>query len=108
VDGVYRLTLYAGECQQTVGDYCMIGGPALYLIDRAVLPPGDALPMLRDVRAATDEKTGWVARPQVWPLAAAGVSTIVAAAAALVLGFKLAVAIRRLVPRLRAPNGGGR
>jgi hypothetical protein len=108
VDGVYRLTLYAGECQQTVGDYCMIGGPALYVIDRAVLPPGDALPTLRDVQAATDEKTGWVARPLVWPLVAAGVSTIVAAVAALVLGFKLAVAIRRLVPHLSGTDGGGR
>jgi hypothetical protein len=108
VDGAYRLTLYAGECQQTVGDYCMIGGPPVYLIDRVVLPPGDALPALRGVEAATDEKTGWVARPLVWPLAAAGISTIVAAVAALVIGFRLVAAIRQLIPRLRGANDGDR
>lgn len=37
----YHLTLYAGECLQTAGDYCMIGGPPVYVIetiDSAKLP----------------------------------------------------------------------
>ena len=33
-DGVYEVALYAGECQQTVGDYCMIGGPPVYLVEQ--------------------------------------------------------------------------
>ncbi len=42
-DGVYRLQLFAGECQETAGDYCMIGGPPLYLIENM---PADS-PSLR-------------------------------------------------------------
>lgn len=35
-DGVYEILLYAGECQQTAGDYCMIGGPPVYLVEPLV------------------------------------------------------------------------
>jgi hypothetical protein len=33
VDGSYRVELSNGECQQTTGDYCMIGGPPVYLVE---------------------------------------------------------------------------
>ncbi len=36
VRDLYTLTLFGGECQQTVGDYCMIGGPPVYLIETLV------------------------------------------------------------------------
>lgn len=42
-DGTYTVTLFAGECQQTVGDYCMIGGPPVYVIE-AVPEWGDIPP----------------------------------------------------------------
>jgi len=32
-EGTYKIHLSAGECTQTVGDYCMIGGPPLFLIE---------------------------------------------------------------------------
>lgn len=105
-DGVYRVVLYGGECQQTVGDYCMIGGPAVYLIEDGVLPPDDELPSLRAARAVPDEETGEAVRPLAWRLAAAGASAGVAAAAALVLGFRLGGLIRGLVPPLRGASGG--
>jgi hypothetical protein len=31
--GTYTIILYGGECQQTTGDYCMIGGPPVYLVE---------------------------------------------------------------------------
>jgi hypothetical protein len=37
VDGAYTVTLLGGECQQTTGDYCMIGGPPVYLIEEVSL-----------------------------------------------------------------------
>lgn len=40
-DGSYQLTLFGGECQQTTGDYCMIGGPPVYLVEDI---PLDAVP----------------------------------------------------------------
>lgn len=101
VDGVYRMTLYAGECQQTVGDYCMIGGPALYLVEDVVLASGDTPPTLPAPQAVEDGEVGWAAKPLVWPLAVVAASASMVAAAALVLGFTLAGAARRLLPRLR-------
>jgi hypothetical protein len=35
--GLYHLTLYAGECLQTAGDYCMIGGPPVYVVEQVDL-----------------------------------------------------------------------
>src|SRR5574341_666005 len=29
----YEITLLAGECQETTADYCMIGGPPVYLVE---------------------------------------------------------------------------
>ncbi|GAB4469715.1 MAG: hypothetical protein Kow00124_05150 [Anaerolineae bacterium] len=40
--GSYMLTLAAGECQETVGDFCMIGGPPLYVIEQGDGPAADA------------------------------------------------------------------
>lgn len=37
VGGLYRVGTYAGECQQTTGDYCMIGGPPIYLVEEATV-----------------------------------------------------------------------
>ena len=34
-DGFYSIVLLGGECQQTTGDYCMIGGPPVYLVETA-------------------------------------------------------------------------
>jgi hypothetical protein len=31
--GSYTIILYGGECQQTTGDYCMIGGPPVYIVE---------------------------------------------------------------------------
>ncbi len=36
-NGVYTITLPAAPCSQPIGDYCMIGGPAFYLVQ--ALPP---------------------------------------------------------------------
>lgn len=36
--GSYSIALMAGECQQTTGDYCMIGGPPVYLVE--TIPEG--------------------------------------------------------------------
>jgi hypothetical protein len=33
VDGFYTIVLTAGECQETTADYCMIGGPPVYLVE---------------------------------------------------------------------------
>jgi len=33
--GTYTIILYGGECQQTTGDYCLIGGPPIYLIEES-------------------------------------------------------------------------
>jgi hypothetical protein len=41
--GVYSLTLPGAECNQTTGDYCMIGGPPLYLTE--AIPSGAPLPI---------------------------------------------------------------
>ncbi len=38
-NGQYTINLLAGECQQTTGDYCMIGGPPVYLVEE-VSPTG--------------------------------------------------------------------
>lgn len=38
VGGAYSLTLYGGECQQTNGDFCMIGGPPVYLTETVRMP----------------------------------------------------------------------
>jgi hypothetical protein len=32
-DGTYTIIVYGGECQQTTGDYCMIGGPPVYIVE---------------------------------------------------------------------------
>jgi hypothetical protein len=32
-DGTYTLTLFGGECRQTTGDYCMIGGAPVYVVE---------------------------------------------------------------------------
>jgi hypothetical protein len=42
----YTITLLAGECQQTTGDYCMIGGPPVYLVEDISPPDLDNLPPL--------------------------------------------------------------
>jgi hypothetical protein len=39
--GVYSLTLPGAECNQTTGDFCMIGGPPLYLAE--AVPAGASL-----------------------------------------------------------------
>jgi hypothetical protein len=33
-DGYYRVQLANGECQETVAEFCMIGGPPVYLVER--------------------------------------------------------------------------
>ncbi len=71
-DGTYQLVLYGGECQQTVGDYCMIGGPPLYVTESAALDTG-SLPTilsfepLPDITSG-DHQGGWLR----WVLVAAG------------------------------------
>jgi len=37
--GRYTLALPAGECQETIEDYCMIGGPPIYLVEGAPAKP---------------------------------------------------------------------
>ncbi len=39
--GYYSVLLLAGECQQTTGDYCMIGGPPLYIVESVAELPGE-------------------------------------------------------------------
>jgi hypothetical protein len=34
-DGYYRVALASGECQETVAEFCMIGGPPVYLVEEA-------------------------------------------------------------------------
>ncbi|MBN1287323.1 MAG: hypothetical protein JXB47_18125 [Anaerolineae bacterium] len=43
-DGEYVITLPAAPCQQTVGDYCMIGGPPVYLVE--ALAAGAPIPAM--------------------------------------------------------------
>lgn len=56
-DGRYQIELQSALCTQTIGDYCMIGGTTLYLIEALdggpppqaaapLLPPPQALPTL--------------------------------------------------------------
>ena len=38
VDGTLTVELVAGECRETEGDYCMIGGPPVYVLESVVSP----------------------------------------------------------------------
>lgn len=48
----YTVPLYAGECQETVGDYCLVGGPPVYVIEQvdAAAVLADGLPGLDEIR----------------------------------------------------------
>jgi len=88
-DNAYTLTLYAGECQQTVGDYCMIGGPPVYLIE-AIPEQGDISPASLSVINAEGDIPAATVSPapsnravlNQWMLAA-GIACIVVAGAVL-------------------------
>lgn len=54
-DGAYTVPLYAGECQETVGDYCMIGGPAVYLVEDVPGGLPDDLPGLLTVEPMAEK-----------------------------------------------------
>lgn len=75
-DGAYLLILFAGECQQTVGDYCMIGGPPLYLIERVATPFDESrLPTVLTAKPVTpleaSRSGGWTRWAALGVLAAA-------------------------------------
>lgn len=100
-NGEYAVPLYAGECQETVEDACMIGGPPVYVVERvgedalAGDLPGvtsaEPLPPNENVLAASDNGVG--GRSLAWWL---GLIIIVALAAIFEFRFR-----RRLVRALR-------
>jgi hypothetical protein len=63
-EGTYTIILYGGECQQTTGDYCMIGGPPVYLVEDGVIAID--LPSL-SVDAGPLQNTGMVRDSSVVP-----------------------------------------
>lgn len=78
--GTYRIALAAGECQETIGDYCMIGGPPVYLIEEVPGEGGglasDSLPGLLSVsplpsESAASAPTGGGSRALRWILVGA-------------------------------------
>ncbi|HPV07765.1 MAG TPA: hypothetical protein PLD57_11875 [Aggregatilineales bacterium] len=109
-NGEYTVPLYAGECQETVGDYCMIGGPPVYVIERvgegAAGPDGDLpgivsvepLPSNENVLVASDNGVG--RRSPAWWL---GLIAIVIVVAIFEFRFR-----RRLLRRLREERDGDR
>ncbi len=57
-DGYYVISLPAAECQQTVGDYCMIGGLPMYLIEET--ESDEVTPLEGDgVRASPPPRWPW-------------------------------------------------
>ena len=101
-NGRYTVVLPGGECQQTTGDYCMIGGPPVYLIES--LPSGVAVSAGGDLLSveAMDEETyfttlvidsrrgGFSGSPLQWVAAIGGVVLALA-----VGGMALAGRVRR-------------
>ncbi|HCB49520.1 MAG TPA: hypothetical protein DEP47_08340 [Chloroflexi bacterium] len=43
--GIYSIDLPPARCSQSIGDYCMIGGPTYYLVQSADVAPPTATPM---------------------------------------------------------------
>lgn len=84
--GVYRIGLYAGECQQTTGDYCMIGGPPVTIIEHAQV--ADELPGIQAVEAMPPLHTQTGDRP-------GGVGRWLGIGAAVVLLMAFEVVLRR-------------
>lgn len=76
-DGLFKIDLPGAPCVQTAGDYCMIGGPVLYLIQAAeggslpAAPPAAGAPP-----AATDTPDPNAPTEAVEPTAAAEETTV--------------------------------
>jgi len=73
--GGYTIPLYAGECQETVGDYCMVGGPPVYVVEQVDpsaalgggLPgPDEVRPMPRNANAPVARDGGIGGRSWQW------------------------------------------
>lgn len=65
-NGVFTVDLPGAPCVQTAGDYCMIGGPVLYLVQATdggsvpAAPPGSAPPAAQPTAVATTDPTATI------------------------------------------------
>ncbi len=92
--GSYTLALAAGECQETVGDFCMIGGPPLYVIEQ-VDGAAAANDLSLSIDAAMDVAPSLSAAPDRWlPWAGVGGLIVALVVGSVLIGWRAGMALR--------------